>query len=196
MDVFFGTSKSPKESIGMRIRLLKQAIELNNSYGEAYGALGFTYSIIGKHDAAIETAEKGVTLTPNSAETHLMLGHTFRFANRPEEAIPEYEKAIRLNPIPPAVYYTGLGMSYCLAGHFDKAIKLCKKAILKEPNDFVARLAMTAVYSMSGQEKEARSEAKEVLRLNPKYSIEKAEKRAKIKYKDKWFDALRRAGLS
>jgi TolB-like protein/class 3 adenylate cyclase len=90
MDVFFGTSKSPKESIGMRIKLLKQAIDLDNSYGEAYGALGFTYSIIGKHDEAIETAEQGVTLAPNSAETHLMLGPTFRFANKPEEAIPEY----------------------------------------------------------------------------------------------------------
>ena len=196
MDVLLGTSKSPKKSIGMRIKLLKQAIELDSSYGEAYGALGFTYSIIGKHDEAIETADQGVILAPNSAESHLMLGHTFRFANKPEQAIPEYEKAIRLNPIPPAVYYTGLGMSYCLAGHYDEAIKLCKKAIRKEPNDFIARLAMTAVYSMSGQEKEARSEAKEVLRLNPKYSIEKEEKRAKIKYKDKWFDALRRAGLN
>jgi len=124
-----------------------------------------------------------------------MLGHTFRFAKKPEEAIPEYEKAIRLNPIPPAVYYTGLGMSYCLAGQYEKAIKWCKKAIRKEPDDFVARLVMTAVYSMSGQESEAHAEAKEVLRLNPKYSIDKEEKRAKIKYKDKWFDALRMAGL-
>ena len=139
MDVILGTSKSPKESITMRINLLQKAIELDSSYGEAYGTLGFTYSIIGKHDKAIETAEQGVTFAPNSAETHLMLGHTFRFANKPEEAIQEYEKAIRLNPIPPAVYYTGLGMSYCLAGEYEKAIKWCKEAIRKEPDDFVAR---------------------------------------------------------
>ena len=195
MDVLFGTSKSPKESIASRIKLLKKAIELDGSFGEAYGALGFTYSIIGKHDKAIESAEQGVAFEPNSAETHLMLGHTFRFADKPEKAIPEYEKAIRLNPIPPAVYYTGLGMSYCLAGQYEEAIKWCRKAIRKEPDDFIARLAMTAVYSMSGQEKEARAEAKEVLRLNPKYSIDKAEKRARIKYRDKWFAALRKAGL-
>ena len=56
MDVIFGTSKSPKESIATRIKLLKKALELDSSYGEAYGALGFTYSIIGEHDRAIETA--------------------------------------------------------------------------------------------------------------------------------------------
>jgi len=195
MDVLFGMSKSPKQSYATRIKLLQKVIELDDSYAEAYGALGFTYSMIGKHDKAVELAEQGVSLNPNSANTHLMLAHTFRFSGRPEEAIPEYKKAIRLNPIPPALYFFGLGMSFSLVGQYGEAIKWCEKAVRQEPDNLFAHLALTAAYSMSGREKDARAEATEVLRLNPKYSLDKAEKRSKIKYKDKWFEALRKAGL-
>ena len=150
---------------------------------------------MGIHDKAIESAERGVSLDPNSAITHLMLGHAYRFSGRAEDAIPEHKKGIRLNPIPPAVYLSGLGLSYGLVGQYEEAIKWCEKAVSQEPDSFVSRLQMTAVYSMAGQIEDARSEAKEVLRLNPKYSLDKAEKRAKIKNKDTFFAALRKAGL-
>ena len=86
------------------------------------------YSMVGKHDQAVATAQKAVALDPNSANTYAMLGHTLRMADRPEEAIPAYKKAIRLNPIPPTFYLFGLGMSYSLAGQHEKGIEWCEKA--------------------------------------------------------------------
>jgi adenylate cyclase len=195
MDVILGISKSPKESYGKCIELLNKAIELDHTYAEAYGALGFTFSLMGLHEKALSTAEKAVALDPNSATTYAMLGHTFRLADRPKEAIQAYTKAIRLNPIPPTFYQFGLGMSYGLDGQYEKGIQWCKKAVQQNPDDFFAHLMLTAVYSMAGQDDKAHAEAMEVLRINPKYSLAKAEKRAKIKYKDKWFAALRKAGL-
>jgi adenylate cyclase len=195
MDVILGISKSPKESYTNCIELLNKAIELDDTYAEAYGALGFTFSLMGQHEKALSTAEKAVALDPNSATTYAMLGHTFRMADRPREAIQAYTKAIRLNPIPPTFYQFGLGMSYGLDGQYEKGIKWCQKAVKQNPDDFFARLMLTAVYSMAGQDDKAHAEAMEVLRINPKYSLAKAEKRAKIKYKDKWFAALRKAGL-
>ncbi|MGD9308365.1 MAG: tetratricopeptide repeat protein [Desulfosarcina sp.] len=196
MDVILGNSKSPKESMGKCIELLKKAIELDATYAEAYGALGFTLSLLGQHEKAVTTAEQAVALDPNSATTYAMLGHTLRLADRPKEAIQAYSKAIRLNPIPPTFYQFGLGMSYGLDGQYEKGIQWCEKAVKQNPDDFFARLMLTTVYSMAGQDEKARAEAKEVLRINPKYSLAKAEKRAKIKYKDKWFAALRKAGLA
>jgi adenylate cyclase len=195
MDVILGMSKSPKESYSKCIELLNKAIELDNTYAEAYGALGFTFSLIGQHEKALSTAEKAVALDPNSATTYAMLGHTFRMADRPKEAIQAYTKAIRLNPIPPTFYQFGLGMSYGLDGQYEEGIQWCQKAVKQNPDDFFARLMLTAVYSMAGQDEKAHAEAMEALRINPKYSLAKAEKRAKIKYKDKWFAALRKAGL-
>jgi adenylate cyclase len=86
-------------------------------------------------------------------------------------------------------------MSYGLDDQYEKGIQWCEKAVKQNPDDFFARLMLTAVYSMAGQDDKAHAEAMEVLRINPKYSLAKAEKRAKIKYKDKWFAALRKAGL-
>jgi TolB-like protein/Flp pilus assembly protein TadD len=195
MDVYLGTSKSPKESIGSCMKLLKKAIALDDTYAEAYGALGFTLSMIGKHEQAVSTAEKAVALDPNSANSYAMLGHTLRMANIPKEAIQAYTKAIRLNPIPPTFYQFGLGMSYSLDGQYEKGIQWCEKAVKQNPDDFIARIMLTAVYSMAGKDDKARAEAVEVLRINPKYNLTGAEKRASYRYKDKMIAALRRAGI-
>ena len=120
---------------------------------------------------------------------------TLRMANRPKEAIQAYTKAIRLNPIPPTFYQFGLGMSYSLDGQYEQGIRWCERAVKQNPNDFIARVMLTAVYGMAGRDDKARAEAVEVLRINPKYNLAGAENRATYKYKDKMIAALRRAGI-
>ncbi|MDJ0817261.1 MAG: adenylate/guanylate cyclase domain-containing protein, partial [Desulfobacterales bacterium] len=172
MDVWLGTSKSPKESVAKSMELIQKAIDLDPTYAEAYGHLGFTYTMIGEHDKAVANAERAAALNPNSAYAHMRMGHTLRFAGRYEEAIPEYKKAIRLNPIPPTNYLFGLGIAYCGTGQYDEAIKWCEKAVRKDPDSFLTRLMMTMVYSESGRLEDARAEAEEVLRINPKFSVD------------------------
>jgi adenylate cyclase len=195
MDMWLGTSKSPKQSIAKCMELLQKAIELDATYAEAHGQLGFTFSIMHKPDKAIAKAEQAVALNPNSAFAHMILGHTLRFAGRHEEAIPEYKKAIRLNPIPPTNYLFGIGLSYCWTGQYEEAVKWCEKAVRQDPDSFLAHLMMTVVYSMSGREEDARAEAAEVLRINPKFSVKKFEKRTRSKDSKMFVGALRKAGL-
>jgi TolB-like protein/class 3 adenylate cyclase len=195
MDVWLGTSKSPKQSIAKAMELLQKAIELDATYAEAHGHLGFTFSMIGKHDKAVAKAEQAVALNPNSAYVHMVMGHTLRFAGRNEEAIPEYKKAIRLNPIPPTNYLFGLGLAYCWTGQYEEAIKWCEKAVHKDPDSFLTRLMMTVVYSRSGREKDARTEAAEVLRINPKFSVEKFGRAATGSNAEEFIAALHKAGL-
>ena len=195
MDVFLGTSNSPKLSITKSLELIQKAIELDATLAEAYGHLGFTYTILGDHEKAVASAEQGVVLNPNSAYVHMRMGHTLRFAGRFEESIPEYKKAIRLNPIPPTNYLFGLGLSYCWTGQYDKAIKWCEKAVSKDPDSFLTRLMMTVVYSRSGREEDAKDEAAEVLRINPKFSVEKFGEATTAVNKEEFISALLKAGL-
>jgi tetratricopeptide (TPR) repeat protein len=121
------------------------------------------------------------------------------FYGRWEESIPEYKKAIRLNPIPPSMYYYSLGLSYCYTGQYEEAITWCEKAVQRGPDSFVARMMMAVVYSDSGRVEEARAEAAEMLRLNPKFTLKKLEK--KLTYKreadrQRFLGALRKAGLT
>jgi len=139
-----------------------------------------------------------VALNPNSARAHLLLGKVHTFARGDEESIPEYKKAIRLNPIPPVYYFWSLGLSYGLTGQYDEAIPWCEKAVHMEPDNLMARIMMTAVYSWSGRYEEARAEAAEVLRINPNFSLEKWEKKVTYRKKadrEQFISALRTAGL-
>ena len=197
-DIWYDTSKSPKQSITKAMELLQKAIVLDDTLAEAHGRLGLLFSMTGQHDKALTKGEKAVALNPNSAFAHMNLGKILFFDGRCEESIPEYKKAIRLNPIPPNMYLWSIGLAYCWTGQFEEAITWCEKAVRQEPDSFFARLMMAGIYSWSGREEEARAEAAEVLRINPKFSLEKFEKRVPLKKKtdkERWIGALRKAGL-
>ncbi|MGB6383355.1 MAG: tetratricopeptide repeat protein, partial [Syntrophobacteria bacterium] len=198
MDVFLGTSKSPKQSIGKAMKLSQKAIVLDDTFAEAHGFLGFLYSMTRQHDKALAQGEKAVALNPNSAECHYRLGKILTFAGRWEESIPEYERAIRLNPIPPNKYIFSLGLAYGFMGQYEEAITWCEKAIRQKPNSLLAHVFMAQVYSWSGRDEEARAEAAEVLRIQPKFTLKGFEKRLTYKRKEdseKFLNALRKAGL-
>ena len=84
-------------------------------------------------------------------------------------------------------------------GRFDDSILVYKKAIQLTPNSIVPRLGLAATYSLMGRENEARAEAEEVLKINPKFSLNYLEKINM--YKDRslrekyYFIPLRKAGM-
>jgi adenylate cyclase len=198
LDVWLGTSKSPKQSIAKAMESLKKALALDDTFAAGYSRLGFLYAMTRQHEKGIAEAEKAVALNTNSATGHLYLGKTLFFAGRTEESIPEYKIAIRLNPIPPNLYSWSLGISYAFTGQYEEAIAWCEKAILQEPNDLLARMMMTVVYSLSGRDEEARVQAAEVLRIQPKFTLKKLKKKLTYKKKadrEKFLGALRKAGL-
>jgi adenylate cyclase len=199
MDVWVKASKSPKESIGKAIELVQKAIALDDTNVRAHSLLAFLYSMTRQHDKAIAQAEKAVALNPNSAWAQFIVGKTLFFAGRAEESIPEYKKAIRLNPIPPNNRLWSLGLSYAYTGQYEEAITWCEKAVNQGPNDLLARMMMTVVYSLSGRDEEAQVQAAEVLRILPKFSLKKFEKKLTYKKKEdreKFLGALRKAGLT
>lgn len=195
LDVWLGTSKSPKQTLAKCIELLEKAISLDETNAEAHSVLAWIFAMKGEHDKAVAKAAHAVMLNPNSAFAHANLGQALRFAGRWNESIPEYKKAIRLNPIPPAFYFFGLGMSYSRLGQHEEAIKWCQKAVQLAPDSFLVHLFMTSVYSRAGRQTEARSHAAEVMRLNPQFSVEKYAKKVKRVDRQQFIDALRRAGL-
>jgi adenylate cyclase len=199
LDVWLRVSKSPKQSIANAMELYQKAIAMDDTFAEGYSRLGFLYSMTRQYDKSIAQAEKGVALNPNSSVAHFYLGKTLFFAGRCEESIPEYKKAIRLNPIPPSAYPWSLGLSYAYIAQYEEAIPLCEKAVRQEPNDLLARMMMTVVYSLSGRDEEARVQAAEVLRIQPKFTLKNLEKKLTYKKKEdreKFLGALRKAGIT
>ena len=198
MDYFLGTTKSPRESIEKAIELAQKSLAVDDSRAEDHARLSLLYSLRKEWDKAIAEGERGIALNPSGADVQHWYAATLTFAGRPEEAIFLFEKAIRLNPFGPSRYFLGYGHALRDTGRFQEAVSAYKKAIKREPNNFLAHLNLAATYSMMGREKEAQSEAEEVRRLNPKFSVDYYAKVSPYKDQtetDKIIDALRKAGL-
>jgi tetratricopeptide (TPR) repeat protein len=126
------------------------------------------------------------------------LGLTLRFGGRSEEAIPVIKKAIRLNPFTQSAYLFNLGLSYLNCGQYEEAIEVSKKATIQEPNNLFAQLALTAAYSLSSRDENARAAATEVLRIAPDFSVENYSKTLPYKNqadRELVIKGLRKAGL-
>jgi adenylate cyclase len=169
-DVWLRLSKSPKESMMRAIELAKKAIAMEDS-PEPHRTLAGVYAFLRKYDEAIAEGKKAIELDPNSANAHGSLGHALMMSDMPQEAIPVLKRAIRLNPYPPSRYFHNLAASYNLLGKYEEGIAAASKGIQIEPNDIYSHLPLLYGYFMSGREQEARAQAAEVLRINPKFCI-------------------------
>jgi adenylate cyclase len=198
LEYWLGLGKSPRESIEKGIELEQRALAMDDSLPLAHGQLSMFYTLRREYDKSIAEAERAVGLEPGGASTHLCYGMSLSYGGRPEEAIPVLQKSIRLNPLGDAGSFLHLGHAYRATGRFQEAVSEYKKSLQRSPDNFFAHLGLTATYSMMGREQEARTEAAEVLRLNPKFSLDSYAKRLTFKDQsvtDNFVEALRKAGL-
>jgi tetratricopeptide (TPR) repeat protein len=104
---------------------------------------------------------------------------------------------IRLNPLPLAQYFNQLAVAYRDSGQYEKAIEAAKKALQREPNTQFPYIHTAISYIRLGREEEARAAAAEVLRINPKFSLERYAQILPFiqPIADRVVEDLRRAGL-
>jgi tetratricopeptide (TPR) repeat protein len=197
-DYWLGSTRSPRESLDKAITLMQKAISLDDNIAEFNASLSRFYAINREYEKAVAEGQRAVALNPGGALVLVYYGGSLIAACRPEEAIPLIQKAIRLNPMGPAYYFQQLGEGLRMAGRLEEAAPVLRKAIQRQPDLIWAHMHLAVTYSLMGREKEARAEAEEVLRINPKLSLSYLAK--VFAYKDqseteKYFEAARKAGL-
>jgi len=198
IDVWLGSTKSPRESLRTAMELSKKALSLDDSLGGAHGLLGTIYIMRKDYEKGIREAERAVELEPNSADAHAFLGMGLRFAGRPEEAIPILKKAIRLDPHAPGWYLHVLAGAYIDIEKYEEAIEWGEKAVQQNPKNVLSRVVLCSIYSLADRMDKASAQAKEIMRLNPKFSVERIARTDPQKnqaVKKRYIDALRKAGL-
>jgi len=196
-EVFLGTSH-PKESIAKAIELTQKALAMNGSLADARSRLGVLYTWSGRYDEAIAEAERGVELDPSSAMANFFLSNVLRYAGRSKEAIPVIRKALRLEPIAPDIFFQNLALVYFQAGDCKDALATFEKGLMRQPDNLNSHAIRAAVYGYCGREEDAREEAIEVLRINPKFTVESYTRILPYRYqsnKDLTIQGLRKAGL-
>ena len=196
-DYQLGNTKSPRETLEKSMELARKSLAMDDSIADSHSLLGNIYSAQRDHDKAIAEHERAMALNPTSYAL-LNYAASLTIAGRPEEAIPLFQKAIRLSPFGPTSLYRCFGLALGLTGRFEEAVSAYKKAIQIAPDNIYAHFELTATYSWMGREREARAEAAEVLRINPKFSVDYLTRANSFKDQsviDRIVGALRKAGL-
>ena len=203
LDGMFGWSKSREESLAYAENLAPKALELDDSLGMPHRLLADIYRTRRQWDDALAEAEQAVSKDANSM-TMFGVALTLDKVGRHEESIAWFEKILRLDPYPPVYFLVDSGIAYFMAERYEDALAKFKLVIERaeegEYNLKFAHRSLAATYSMLGQEEKARHHAAQLLRLDPKFSLERFANWFRPTYKnradvDPYISALRKAGI-
>jgi adenylate cyclase len=198
VDILQGWTDATARSMEQAVALTRKALELDASLADSHALLGYIHLLNRDYAQAIAEGERAVRLNPNYADAHGWLAMILTSAGKPDDAILMIKKAMRLNPRPPNWYFLTLGDAFFWGQRYDEAAEAYTKAVKNSPDFLWAYLGLTASHGLLGHEKEAAETAAKVMAIDPRFSLEKYEKRLPYKEqadKDCYISALRKAGL-
>jgi len=197
IDAAYGWTKSRNKSLEAAKEIAQKVLALNDSYDGGYMALSSVHLQKGEFKEAIALRQKCVALSPSSASYRKFLGIALLFeGGRTEEAIKEFKMANRLEPFTSKEILHYTGVAHRVNGEYEKAVEFFKKATQRDPDYWISHFGLAACYGLLGREEEARASAAEVLRIRPKFSIEKVSTPYRDKAdKKRTLEVLRKAGL-
>jgi adenylate cyclase len=179
-------------------QLAQHAIALDDSLPNAHILLSDTYLLKGQYEQAIAEAERAIDLDPSSGPAYLALANIMDESRKPADAVGFAEKAMRQDPNERYVYLFNVGWSYTQMKRYAEAIPILKLYLAHYPNNFAARANLIIDYTELGREQEARTEAAELVRTSPNFSIEGLARRsvqADQVYQNRLYADLRKAGV-
>jgi TolB-like protein/Tfp pilus assembly protein PilF len=135
-----------------------RALEIDDTLAEAYTSLGavkayYDWDWVG----AKADFKHAIELNPYSSEVHRQYGWYLSDIGHHDDAILEAELARKLDPLSLNAN-NDLGMAYCFARKYDRAIEQLSKTLELEPRFFRCHLFLAASYIPMGMYEEALAE--------------------------------------
>ncbi len=193
-----GWAASPDEALKEADKAARLAVRLDERYPFALWALAGVRIWQRRHDEAVDAAERNVAYNPSFAEGQGMLGFVLHYVGRSEEAVKCLERAIALDPFCSDMVLHFLAQATYRFGRYPEAVDLLKRRILRNPQTDASRALLAAAYGQMGRVEEAREAWRELMRINPNYSLEHRRKVLPYKNPDdfeSFVEGLRKAGL-
>jgi len=190
-----------EEDVAKAREYADEALRLDDKLAAAHMAQSCIALVTGSHDAAIAFARNAVDLQPGDADANANLARISYLSGHPEDAFEPFKTAARLDPQGPG-FKRPLGFAYCMAGRFNEAIEVFRRAGAGMPGQFLPSPmflgAWVAAAIEVGNADEAATKAKELLAMVPDFKVSEfsfLERFAVTGMKDRMATALIKAGL-
>ena len=172
-----------------------RAIALARDTIAAYVAKSNYLFLSHRANEAVDVADAGLAVDPNSARLYAARGNAETSLGRFEQAKSDVRQAMRLSPRDPRVgtWLFFIGSAELEQGHYDASIDEIHKAIEGGYRPYVPYANLAAAYALDGQLDDAKSALAEARRLNPNLTVKWAI--AHSPNVPKAFEGLRKAGL-
>lgn len=179
------------------LELADKACQMDQFEPASHHARAIALMWLRQLDHAEQAAQRAIELDPNRAEAYGCLGNVLDFAGQHENAIRLFEQALRLDP-QFDLWIHACGRAQFALERYDEAEASFKRRLIRMPRSDVTRAYLAALYGHTGRHEEARQMWRELMAINPKYSLEHV--RQVMPYRtpatlDRFVDGLRKAGL-
>ena len=168
MDVVMNWTDNYEESLKQAFDAANRAIKLDKFSEIGHWSLAASYMAKGQNDLGLAAFDKALKINPNNADIMVDKGEALSLSGRAEEGIELIIQGMQLNPYHPEWYVWVLGVAYYTAARYEDAIEALNQMTTHHID---TRLHLAASYACSGQNKEAVEQARQVIELDPEFTL-------------------------
>ncbi|HXL72738.1 MAG TPA: tetratricopeptide repeat protein, partial [bacterium] len=143
---------------------LRQALEIDPTYAQAYFGLGYLYARFDMKDAAVRMYEMALRFDPAHAEAMNNLAMMYFQAGNYDDALELLQRAVAMGDS--ADFEYDLGSVYLEKNDLDNALQSFLKAVGMRPNDASIFNNMAVTYEKLGKKQEAMDSWNKVLQYS------------------------------
>jgi adenylate cyclase len=188
------------EDLEQSVQLAKKALQLDPVDVDVLSNAGRIFAWTGTdYEGGLELADKAISTYPYSAYAWGEAGWVNMHCAKPTETLRCLERAIELSPRDPFEFDRLAVKSWALIqlGEFDRAIAVARQSIQINKNFSAAHRAFSAALALSGRIPEAQQAGRELLAIEPNFTISRYDRRTRwvAASKTNLIKGLRLAGL-
>jgi TolB-like protein/DNA-binding SARP family transcriptional activator len=196
-----GWSADPAYDLDQADYFSRLAVERDASDPLVHAVKGHVSAYLSRNfEAAFESFDAAVQGDPNLAPAWLWSAAASAYTGQGRRAVEEIERALSLAAPGPLMYaYSSIAsLAYLTNGQLDRAADFALRSVQENKAYTTAQKLVVMSLGMAGRESEARGSVEELLRLEPRFTVEQFRERSPTNGSSlgaAYCDALARAGL-
>ena len=171
MEVYAGWTDSPERSLELAYKAASRAQAIDPDNADVYPLLAMIHVSNRSFGQADREIQKAISLQPKNSKVLGIAANVAISNGEPRKAVELMNYAMRLCPTFYAWYPGDLADAYFLLGELDHAESACRTALECDPEYMYSKVTLTMTLAKMGRIGEAREMAKEVVKLDPSFSI-------------------------